>query len=247
MCSRDPVQLPSLEIAKLMTLFCRLVSNRVTLVALTHQVSTLHFRAGQRESGPKAMVLVPLNWLDLLQADRWEQLAALVSIASHASDYHHGRLADGDEAVQFRARAYQAEYLRTLRRYRRFVFKPTSVQKELLEQFPKGLAHCREGMRDVLHPFVDEDFACLAEGQKTKVRKLKEPTMSRLKEIAKFACGAEAFHAFVHAVLWLSGTTLTVFGITATPAWNSVGLIVNWIIALALGLYAWRPYGRRTA
>ena len=62
---------------------------------------------------------------------------------------------------------------------------------------------------------------------------------NRKKEIAKFFCGVEAFHALVHAVLWLSGTTLTVFGITATPTWSIVGVIVNALIAFALGIYAW--------
>lgn len=63
--------------------------------------------------------------------------------------------------------------------------------------------------------------------------------MQRLKEIAKFASGAEAFHAFVHTYLWLSGTTLTVLGITATPTLNIIGAIVNAAIALLLGVYAW--------
>lgn len=63
--------------------------------------------------------------------------------------------------------------------------------------------------------------------------------MNRLKEIAKFASGAEGFHALVHAILWLSGGTLTVFGITATPAWNMVGVIVNGAISFVLGIYAW--------
>jgi len=65
--------------------------------------------------------------------------------------------------------------------------------------------------------------------------------MSRLKEIAKFACGAEAFHAFVHAYFWFSGTTLTVFGITQTPAVNAIGAVVNALVALILGIYAWTP------
>jgi hypothetical protein len=40
--------------------------------------------------------------------------------------------------------------------------------------------------------------------------------MYRLKEIAKFACGAVAFDAFFHTYFWASGTSLTVFGITQT-------------------------------
>ncbi len=68
-----------------------------------------------------------------------------------------------------------------------------------------------------------------------------------MREIAKFASGAEAFHAFIHAVLWLSGTTLTLFGITATPTWNIVGVIVNAAISLGLGMYAWSHPSLRRA
>lgn len=64
--------------------------------------------------------------------------------------------------------------------------------------------------------------------------------MSRAKEIANFACGAEAFHAFGHAVLWLSGTDVTVLGVTAGRRWHLVSIIVNAINSLALGIYAWR-------
>jgi hypothetical protein len=60
------------------------------------------------------------------------------------------------------------------------------------------------------------------------------------KEIAKFACGAEAFHALVHAVLWLSGTTLIVFGWKETPSVHLWGALVNATIAVALGVFAWR-------
>jgi hypothetical protein len=64
------------------------------------------------------------------------------------------------------------------------------------------------------------------------------------KEIAKFACGAETFHAFLHAYLWLSGTTLPVFGIAHTGTWNVAGLIVNSVLAIVLGVYGWRPSTR---
>ena len=69
-------------------------------------------------------------------------------------------------------------------------------------------------------------------------------TMNR-KEIAKFACGAEAFHAVAHATLWLSGTTLTVFGIRITPTWHRTSAIINAAISMALGTYAWGTLGRR--
>ena len=71
--------------------------------------------------------------------------------------------------------------------------------------------------------------------------------MSRGKEIAKFACGAEAFHALIHAVFGLSGTTFTILGITVPPNWNIVGVVVNAVIAAVLGIYAWGTFGKRIA
>lgn len=66
-------------------------------------------------------------------------------------------------------------------------------------------------------------------------------------EIAKFFSGFEAFHTLLHAYLRLAGTTLTVFGIMATPTWNVAGVILNGSIALALGIYGWRQYEHRSA
>lgn len=60
------------------------------------------------------------------------------------------------------------------------------------------------------------------------------------KEIAKFACGLETFHALIHAYLWFSGTVITFLGLEFGPTWNVVGVIVNGAIALWLGIYAWR-------
>lgn len=64
--------------------------------------------------------------------------------------------------------------------------------------------------------------------------------MLKRKEAAKFLCGFETDHALLHAYLWLSGTTLTAVGITFTPALNIAGVVVNAIIAMALGIYGWK-------
>ncbi|RIK63132.1 MAG: hypothetical protein DCC65_16395 [Planctomycetota bacterium] len=71
--------------------------------------------------------------------------------------------------------------------------------------------------------------------------------MNRKREIAKFFCGFETYHAVVHGYLWLSGTPFSAFGITFTPAWNAAGVIINGAIAVALGLYAWRPAARESS
>lgn len=65
------------------------------------------------------------------------------------------------------------------------------------------------------------------------------------KEIAKFACGVEALHAFLHAYFWLSGTTLKVFKFRETPAIHKAGAIGNAVVSLILGIYAWGPSRRR--
>ena len=70
-------------------------------------------------------------------------------------------------------------------------------------------------------------------------------TISRKREIAKFACGAEAFHAFAHLVLLMSGTHLSVLGVSLGPIWNVVSITVNTLVALALASYAWGIFGRR--
>lgn len=72
--------------------------------------------------------------------------------------------------------------------------------------------------------------------------------MSR--EIAKFLCGFETFHALFHSYLFFTGTPFSQFGIVATPTINLSATVLNLVIALALGLYAWKrpaPMQRREA
>lgn len=61
----------------------------------------------------------------------------------------------------------------------------------------------------------------------------------RKKEIAKFACGVEAFHAFTHTYFWLSGTKLNVLGVRETSKWHLGAALGNAVVSLALGVYAW--------
>lgn len=71
--------------------------------------------------------------------------------------------------------------------------------------------------------------------------------MNRLKEVAKFLCGAEAFHAFIHTYFWLSGTTVHVFDwFTETPTVHMWGAIVNAVVSIILGIYAWRTFPMQT-
>ena len=70
---------------------------------------------------------------------------------------------------------------------------------------------------------------------------------NRKKEWAKFFSGFESFHTLFHAYLWLSSTTFTAFGITATPTWSVMAVSVNGTLALVLGLYGWSRAPRQIA
>ena len=70
-------------------------------------------------------------------------------------------------------------------------------------------------------------------------------TTNRKRELAKFFCGAEVFHAFAHGVLLVSGTTITIFGVSFSAIWNVVSITLNALLALALASYGWGIFGRR--
>lgn len=69
--------------------------------------------------------------------------------------------------------------------------------------------------------------------------------MSRMKEVAKLACGFEAFHSLAHGYFAVSGTTVTLLRFPPTPTMHVVSSVVNAVIAVVLGFYAWRPIARR--
>lgn len=62
---------------------------------------------------------------------------------------------------------------------------------------------------------------------------------NRKKEIAKFFCGVEAFHAVMHGYFWQSGKTINAFGVKENPDWHKAGAVGHAVIAVALGVYAW--------
>ena len=66
--------------------------------------------------------------------------------------------------------------------------------------------------------------------------------MRLLKEIAKFACGAEALHAYHHAQLWYSGEESTMFGLLLSLTLKIWVAVINAVISVILGLYAWGTF-----
>lgn len=62
------------------------------------------------------------------------------------------------------------------------------------------------------------------------------------KEVAKFASGFETFHAVLHASLWLSGTSLSVFSISLPAHLNGPAAVVGALFAVLLAWYGWRRH-----
>ena len=64
--------------------------------------------------------------------------------------------------------------------------------------------------------------------------------MNTKKEIAKFAAGAAAWEALGHLLLAFTGLLpLTVWGITLTPTFNSVWVVIVAAVSILLAWYAW--------
>lgn len=63
---------------------------------------------------------------------------------------------------------------------------------------------------------------------------------SPTKEIAKFACGFEAFHALFHAYVLLAKIPFRLMGIELTPQLSLLGIVINGAAAIGLGVFAWR-------
>jgi len=66
-----------------------------------------------------------------------------------------------------------------------------------------------------------------------------------LKEVAKFLCGFETFHAILHLYLACTGSVLTIFGFSLTTPINSVSAVINTAVAIFLAIYAWKPITAR--
>lgn len=64
--------------------------------------------------------------------------------------------------------------------------------------------------------------------------------MNRMKELAKFGSGFEAFHALANAYFWLQGFETMLFGVETSPAMHLASALLNGAAAVALGIYGWR-------
>jgi hypothetical protein len=151
---RSP-EFPSPAMNALMTLVWDIVGHKVVPVGVGPNVQTLSFAMAERVHIPSAMILVPHEWLDQIKADPVLQMGAVAFVGSQTVDFYNGKTthADFGDMVK-RARAYEAEYLSTIKSAapdQRF----NDYQEAVLNEFPQGLSSF--GIRSLLYtprPFV---------------------------------------------------------------------------------------------
>ena len=136
---------PNEDIRRLMALTWDAVGQGITPASLG-PVKTCSFVVVSGPMGPKATIMFPEGWVDLLHSDRLMQMGALVFTGSQSVDFRNSRLIGQQKDVQKRAFAFEAESLLTS-----LEVWPTArlndYQRKVLADFPLGLASLRHALR----------------------------------------------------------------------------------------------------
>jgi len=133
----DNKTFPNPEINQLMLLFARLVSNEVTPTGVTDAVPTLGFFCEKLRLDEKALVLIPIDFVEQFRENPIRQLGALVYIASQARDFYNGRYYDRRQ-MKHRAYAFEAEFVLTMQLIDP-EFVPDEYQRQIIGHLPLGL------------------------------------------------------------------------------------------------------------
>jgi hypothetical protein len=131
---------PNPVINRLMRATWDTVGNKIVPVCFGFKVPTLAFILESDSAQP--FIATPKKWASMVHRDPITQMGALVFVGSQAVDYAHERIPthQGEkEKMALRARAYESEYLSTVRGLTPS-WEPNRYQEELLREFPEGVA-----------------------------------------------------------------------------------------------------------
>jgi hypothetical protein len=132
------VEFPNPAINRLMGIVSDVVKQRVAPVCSGLKVPTLSFILAGVKTAPQAMIATPANWVDMVRKDPLTQLGALVYVGSQAVDYANDRFLGERPNVAPRAKAYEAEYLNTVKGLTP-TWEPVTYQADTLSEFPDGI------------------------------------------------------------------------------------------------------------
>jgi hypothetical protein len=120
----------------LMSYVWDILHHRHVTLAIGPEVPSMAFALLGRGRGQlQALIFAPTNWPEMMDADPYLQLGAIVSVGSQASDYYNGVFYDQASSIlsRKRANAYEAEYLLLLRNH-----PLNEYQKKIVAANPNG-------------------------------------------------------------------------------------------------------------
>lgn len=115
-----------------------LVGHKRVLVALGPDVTSLSFTVMRHGTVDQGLVLIPKNWPEMVDEDRFMQLGAILFVGTQVVDFYNDRLI-GDLTAGPRWEAHEAELLRTLARILPMSWQPNEYQRGVLRRYPDGL------------------------------------------------------------------------------------------------------------
>jgi hypothetical protein len=130
---------PNDRIRSLMGIAYDLIGRKVTPVAFGPNVPTLSMAAMRVGDDIKGIIFAPHNWITMIKANPLMQVGALVFVGSQVVDFYNDKLIGQSKNVQQRARAFEAEYLLTLRENSGEGWVPNEYQSEVMKEYPAGV------------------------------------------------------------------------------------------------------------
>jgi hypothetical protein len=130
--------LPSERLRALGRVIWDLVGHKQVLVAIGPDVPSLSFTVMKYKGVLQGIVFFPKNWPDLIKADSFMQLGAILYVGAQIVDYYNDRLI-GDPTAPGRWEAYEAEYLRVLGQLIPNGWQPNEYQRDIMKKYPDGL------------------------------------------------------------------------------------------------------------
>lgn len=143
---RTHLTLPCPKINELMALFWDLVGSRISPVAITDQVKTVHLWVEvTRERQSMAVVVCPTDWYARLREEPYMQMGALAFIASQSKDYWNNKI-NRQTGEEVRQRALSAEsHLLHFFQKNSPDFTPNDYQKQVMENHQEGFLLSYQG------------------------------------------------------------------------------------------------------
>lgn len=142
---RNPKTFPNKAINLSTTLMWRMIKKEEITAFIDRRGGTpgIAFAVLERDAEECPMLMLPRDFPSQVRQDLVFQLGIIAYMASQARDFYTRRIkGNNNEEIKFRARAFQAEALLTLREMagnEGFTLDFNDPQRKILEEFPNGL------------------------------------------------------------------------------------------------------------